>query len=281
MGIPAVVVDSGGLPVTESTNGYGLSMTTVTTAVGGTAITIIGSGGLPVILSSFAAASQTAFLDFVNADYTVNGSTVAIASVLGGAFVAGDIVASGMKVWHANSNRPNAIGVLFDLIEAGMATGMTVVFEIDWDGASSSGLLSICDPPDFNTANFFFESYVGDDFDDILTMMDTGGGGGGGDLAIAEQAAFLPEWNATGINRIGMTLSRNIGGGQYRYAGAVNGQTAVSQDVGYSMETNFPSIAKIAIGHIDDFSIAYDASYIRSIAFYPAVDETTLAALTA
>jgi len=47
------------------------------------------------------------------------------------------------------------------------------------------------------------------------------------------------------------------------------------------METNFPTVAKISIGHIDDFSIAYDAAYIRTIAIYPAViDEINLAVVS-
>jgi len=54
MATPVVVVASGGIPVTESANGYGTPMTPVDTVTfpsnGGTPVTIVSTDGLPVIL---------------------------------------------------------------------------------------------------------------------------------------------------------------------------------------------------------------------------------------
>jgi hypothetical protein len=48
MGAPVLVVSSGGLPVTEATNGYGMPVTVATNGIG-TPITIVSSGGFPVV----------------------------------------------------------------------------------------------------------------------------------------------------------------------------------------------------------------------------------------
>lgn len=48
MGWPVVIVTSGGIPVTESNNGFGTPVDVATNGFG-TAITIIASGGLPVV----------------------------------------------------------------------------------------------------------------------------------------------------------------------------------------------------------------------------------------
>jgi len=162
--------------------------------------------------------SQTgavAYLDFVNAAYTIDGLPVAIGDILGSGFVPSDITSDGMAVWHTNSNRPDAIGALFNLIRDRMSLGMTVAFEINWDSGAAGAMLSISTPPDFLTANFFFESYLGDDADDHLTMLDLGGATSG-DVDISETAAFAPGFNTTGVNLVAMTLSRDLGGGQYR-----------------------------------------------------------------
>lgn len=48
MGIPVVLVDSGGLPVTEALNGFGSPITVADNGFG-LAITIVASGGQPVV----------------------------------------------------------------------------------------------------------------------------------------------------------------------------------------------------------------------------------------
>ena len=48
MGLPVVIVPSGGLPVTEATNGFGLPVEIAANGFG-IAVTIVASCGLPVI----------------------------------------------------------------------------------------------------------------------------------------------------------------------------------------------------------------------------------------
>lgn len=50
MGIPVIFVDSGGLPVTESTNGIGWPVSISTNGFG-RAVTLVASGGLAIISS--------------------------------------------------------------------------------------------------------------------------------------------------------------------------------------------------------------------------------------
>lgn len=216
-------------------------------------------------------AGALVYLDFIEGNYYGAG-VKPISLLLGGGLDIGDIDANGMAVWHTNSNRPTATGVFAEAIEAGLAAGLTVIFEIDWDGGAGSGLLSISDSSDFNGAGFNLETYTGSGLDANVTMSD---------YDTLDLQDNFPSFLDPGINRLGMTFSRDIGGGSYRYAASVNGDAAITQDVTYSAEVNFPTVGKIAIGHIDDFSTAFDAAYIRSITVYPAVDETELAALTA
>ncbi len=48
MATPIVVVPSGGIPVTEATNGFGTPVTVATNGIG-TAVTVVAAGGLPVV----------------------------------------------------------------------------------------------------------------------------------------------------------------------------------------------------------------------------------------
>lgn len=229
------------------------------------------SGGTP----EWVPEGAVAHLDFINGNY-YDGQERTAASILGGAFDAGAIGASGMAVWHSNSNRPNIIGSLADVIEAGLASGMTVVADVTiagepTSGASHSVLLAFSDTTDFNSSNFQLRLYVG-----VGTKW----------LEVSDwdSVSFLKTYttmNLSGLNRIGYTVSRNLGGGTWRYAHSANGEAAMTDDVTYSAETKYdPEVVKITLGHIDDYTTAFTGSYIRSLTIYPPVDETALAALT-
>jgi hypothetical protein len=91
--------------------------------------------------------------------------------------------------------------------------------------------MAIADETDFNTAGFIFETYTGDGLDANLSMSD---------YDLLDIQDDFASFDASGINRIGMTISRDIGGGSWHYAGSINGDAAVTQDVTYSAETNLP-----------------------------------------
>lgn len=50
MGLPVVIVSSGGIPVTESTNSFG-SPVTISMNGFGVAVSLVDSGGIPVVIN--------------------------------------------------------------------------------------------------------------------------------------------------------------------------------------------------------------------------------------
>lgn len=220
-------------------------------------------------------ADAIAFLDFVNDHYFSGSAQRAIATLLGGGFDQTYITASGMQI--TTSNLPTAISSLFAEFEAGLAAGMTIVFEFSQTTNSafsnSHFLISFEDQPgapdwslqvervnlNRNTPNDDF--YIADF----------------GDLDFSNHVA---EALVSGTNRFAVTLGRGLGGGTWRYAASFNGSTALTSDVTYSAADGFVTngLAIVRIGGRFD---AWPNGYIRSITLYPAVDETELQALSA
>lgn len=230
------------------------------------------AGGTPPWLPDGA----LAHLDFVNGQYYADGAERSILTILGGAFDPDDIGASGMAVWTSNANRPTAIGALADVIEAGLASGMTVICEAYITGEGTSGSahfapIALADTDDFSTATWELNVYAGigtgwaqiEDFNAVDLFSDH-------------------SFDDDGINRWGFTISRDIGGGSYRYAATMNGEAAGTDTVAYAADANFPSAGPgiIAVGHAGNDGRTATASYIRTLTIYAAVDETELAALT-
>jgi len=220
-------------------------------------------------------ADATAHLDFVNGQYYAGGAVWSVASLLGGGFDSGDISASGMACWYTNSNRPNAAGAFLAVLEAGLAAGMTIIIDVDspTEEASNSPLLIFLDDTDANAANW--ATYV-------EHPSHSGTGAYQSDFGSVLVDGTFASRTATGVNRFGYTVGRDLGGGSWRFAASVNGDAAVSQDVAYSADAGFSTagLARVAVGAVDEFAWAFDQSYIRSITVYAAVDETALATLT-
>lgn len=215
-----------------------------------------------------------AHLDFVNGQYYANGATWPVATLLGSGFDAGEIVAGGMKVWFTNSNRPDFSGALAAVIDANLSSGFTIIIEMDDPSSDIDGpLLVMTDTPANIDANWLFQSYITDSSPTRINYSDFD--------ALSDADSFA-SFAAGGINRIGITYNRPLGGGQWRYARSVNGDAALTNDVGYDGGALFPTDgpARIRLGYVEP-SQAFDSALFRSITVYAAVDETELAALTA
>jgi hypothetical protein len=216
-----------------------------------------------------------AHLDFVEGQYYSDGSTWTVSQLLGGGFDAGDIDANGMACWYTNTNRPNAAGSFLAVLEAGLASGMTIVVEINspTEEAGSSPLLIFLDNTDANSA--LWATY-------IEHPAHSGSGSYQSDFGSMLVDGVFASRTETGTNRFGYTVGRDLGGGSWRFAASVNGDAAVSDDEAYSADDGFATagVARVAIGAVEEFGWAFDQSYIRSITVYAAVDEAALAVLT-
>jgi len=218
-----------------------------------------GGGSLP--------AGAVAQLDFINEFYYAGGSEQAISSLLGGGFDAGEISASGMLIDFENSNRPNAAGSWFTDITTTIATGITILFEIDYPDTPFGSFIHILNDVDYNTASKWASSYVGGV---AAPYVEANNG-----ISFDGTSNSL---TSTGMHKIAMTFYRNLGGGTYQFAVSVDGGAATTDT---TTTAPFSPYTKITIGHDGGGGLIMDAGYIRAITIYPAMNTTDLALLSA
>jgi len=94
MATPVVVVPSGGIPVTEATNGYGMPVTVATNGYG-MAVTVIASGGFPVVGSGSAPLPKALVLDLFTSTASYSSGSNMTASLVASAIPG---VANAMKM---------------------------------------------------------------------------------------------------------------------------------------------------------------------------------------
>ncbi|TIU62353.1 MAG: hypothetical protein E5W25_27035, partial [Mesorhizobium sp.] len=95
----------------------------------------------------------TAFLDFVNGHYFAGGAERAVSTLLGGGFDPAAISGSGMRIIGSNGNRPKAIGALFSDLEAGIAAGCTLLFDLNCANPPGGFLLFIANAANLDLAS--------------------------------------------------------------------------------------------------------------------------------
>jgi hypothetical protein len=218
-----------------------------------------------------------AHLDFVNNHYW-DGHLSTAGGMLGGGFDAGAIDGSGMSVLTTNANRPVPIGDFSAILTAGLASGFTALVVMNTTGPITGPLISFADNASFYAADNVLESYANHGFGigapSGLKIFDYW------DLSLqSTNAAF-----GTGTQKLGLTFSRDLGGGNWRYAESINGEAAHTGDVTYSADSKIVSVGKIAIGWVDGLfedDTMTDTGIFASITIYAAMDEAALAALTA
>jgi hypothetical protein len=213
---------------------------------------------------------STAYLNLQTGYCYAGGADRTIADLLGGGFDPSSISGSGMYVAYApaSSNRPNAIGPLFDDLVAGLAAGCTIVFDINFINDAYGRYIDFLDGTnEGDSTDYVLGSMTGGlkrpDIEDQATLfLDSGSG-----MALA-----------VGAHKIGLTFARQTAG-VYEYAVSVDGLTAVSDTVAYPPLSSTATITLFHDGEDNNFVL--DNAYVRSITLYPAKDPTDLPALTA
>lgn len=223
--------------------------------------------GSVAVLPDWLPDGATAFLDFVNENYYAGGQARDIADLLGGAFDPGSLGASGLYFDNPpfNTNRPIAIGALFDDIVAGLAAGCTIVMEIDFNSLPYGSFINILDNPSYNAA----DEWVYTEADADVYVENQGVIGFTG-----SNSAFA---DTGGIKRIAMTFARHDGG-DYEYAVSTEGTAAATE---VDTLPPFTAVDTINIGHDGDEAQILDDAFIRSITLYPAKLPADLPALSA
>lgn len=216
----------------------------------------------------------TATLDFINGIYQAGGVDYAVGDLLGGGFDPAYITGDGMQI--TTDNLPTATGPLFAEFQAGLAAGMTIVFEFSQTTNSA-----------FSNSHFLisFEDLPSPDWSLQVERVNINRNTPNDDFYVADFGSLdfsdhVAEALASGTNRLAVTIGRDLGGGTWRYAVSINGSTALTADVGYSASAGFATngLSVVRIGGRFD---AWPDGYIRSIVLSPAVDETELALLSA
>jgi hypothetical protein len=201
-------------------------------------------------------ASPIAVLDFINGIYTIGATSYAVTDLLGGAFDAGAITASGMAVLLANTNRPSTIGPFKTLLNTNNYTCViefnskpNYTFQLIWANINS-----------FNNALSVVGATTGATFDEIrIQIYDyLSGGLNAGDIH-----------DITSNNKVAFTIQAS------GYAASVDGGT---------VDTESPVSPEawdvILIGWSDGNDGGPLEGNIRSIAFYDVQDDTALPILS-
>lgn len=207
-------------------------------------------------------ADATTFLDFVNGQYFCAGSERTIGSLLGGGFDPSAISGSGMYINFNNSNRPTPIGVLLSSLIAGLAAGMTILFEVTTASSLGGFLLYIGTDPLYDNATSW-----------NLATID----GFMGDEGVLNISASI---SGAGDHKIAATYNRATGvGSNHEYAWSNDGNAAVTDTTPYAAWTM--TDAQLGWSGFEGDGQQLFQTYIKSITIYPAMLPANLPALTA
>lgn len=208
-----------------------------------------------------------AYMDFVAQIYELEGGPSTLTEMLSGTDPGG-FSANGMKVKWDNSNRPVAIGALHTLVADGLANGITLLFEMEMEGAGGGTLLGVNDA----------------DYTEYIWVNSQPGAADSGDMNFGSSSLAM---NEPGLNRIAFTFSRDLGGGSWRNAVSVNGSvvSGVSgghwQNLAYALASRFlTGIAAVKLGDVSDWDDTNDFDFFRKFAVYGPMDDAALADLT-
>lgn len=217
----------------------------------------------------------TVHLDFINTQYYANGAAD-INDLLGGTFDDTKIETRGLYISNVSGGEhgPNAIGDLFDILASGLASGCTIVTEID----------NIVDNAAWSMSGphvYWFDNTDPDSATEFIVVESTHTDG----VSIAGAGSFFHEdssnhWNLPHptIQRCAYTIARDVGGGSRAYDISTNGSTAVT-DTDTNSEHDFV-VARIALFGIDEWFFWPDDWCIRTFTVYPAQDPSVLPALS-
>jgi hypothetical protein len=207
-----------------------------------------------------------AYLDFVGEVYEMGGAVTTLAAIFTGTD-AGGFNASGMGVFEANSNRPQASSELLTLVYAALDDGITIIFEMDYGGEIDDGpIVLMGDTPAFEDATHYIEIYT----DDAIQGDDNEGWYGAG---TAYTAAGI---DPTGIVRTAFTVGRP-NGGDFENEVAHNGAFAEMLDpTAYDQQTTMTALASMFFGGNDGEFWWLHTARFRKIEIWPAMTSAAM-----
>jgi len=207
-----------------------------------------------------------AYLDFVGGVYELGGAVSNLAAIFTGTD-AGGFNGSGMGVFEANSNRPEASAALLTAVFAALDTGITFIFEIDYGGATDDGpIVIMSQTPVFDDADHWIEVYTDDAIqgEDADTWYSAG---------TAYTAAGI---DPTAIVRTAFTIGRP-NGGSFENEVAHNGAFAEMLDpVTYDQQSNMVALAAMFFGGNDAEFWWFHTARFRKIEIYPAMTSAAM-----
>jgi hypothetical protein len=197
-----------------------------------------GTGWLP--------SGATDYLDFVAHHYYAGGTSVTASSVLGGPYSFNASTAiDGTGLTPSATQLPDMVSSLLSDMISQVTNGCTILLDIEYTAFPNSPVLDMFEGTDSSSSTEYVQTWLnssGLQLYDNNTLSET--------LSTGWYVGKLPGIVQTGPHHIGLTINRNVGGGNREYSVAVNGTGLYTQQVNY---TPIPSgISHIALGHYDD-----------------------------
>ncbi|NEI52726.1 hypothetical protein GR217_34470 [Rhizobium leguminosarum] len=207
-----------------------------------------------------------AYLDFVGGVYEFDGAASTLATIFDGTDGSG-FDASGMGVFEANANRPQATTALRSAVYAALADGLTFVFEMDYGGDIDDGpLVIMCQATTLDASTHYIEAYTDETFqaDDKDSWYAS---------ATAYAAAGI---DPTGIIRTAFTFNRP-NGSDFEAEVAHNGTAAQMLDPpGYDESTMLTALGAMFFGGDDGEFWYFHTARFRKIEIYPAMTSAAM-----
>jgi hypothetical protein len=221
-------------------------------------------GALPGLSGSFRPIwvpdGATTCLDFVNGRYFAGAAQRPISALLSGGFDASAVSGSGMYINFDNDNRPTPIGAFLSDLVAGLAEGMTVLFEVTTPSSLAGFLLYLGNAAIFGDATSY----------DLATI----------DGSVTDQTSLSlsASISGAGAHKIALTFNRDVGAGNHEFAWSHDGNAAVTSTKAYAASS--ATDAQLGWSGFDGDGQQLFQTYIKTITVYPAMDPADLPALT-
>lgn len=201
--------------------------------------------------------------DFVNGVYELNGSPSTLTALFNGTDPSG-FDAGGMQVHFSGSNWPTASAALLSALFAGMDNGLTIVYEVDYNGVhDETYMFFLSDNADIDNATNYIEWYVdggfpsGNDQDSWFP-----------DFADPWNRAYtaVDGWDGVdlkGVVRTALVLSRS-NGTDYEYEISYNGafQEALGTTT-YTQKSKLGTLSGFPIGGYQPWAYGFSQTTTR------------------
>lgn len=209
------------------------------------------------------------YLDFIDRYYYAGGAFVTLTGALTGTDAAA-IEARGLVDNGLLSTYPIASAALLSDLSGEFSAGLSIVCEVDCDTRPNGAFIGLFDDADPSAAANWI--VVEPDFTtQAIQMFDSD------TLSLSGGHA---DQLASGVQKYGFTIGRDLGGGSFEYVGCVNGGTPFSTTLGYGL--SFISLVAATIFNIDAWGVHdSNGAWLRTLSLYPAMNQADLQTATA